>query len=66
MNMIVQHRNLAQLDPSILLSYCPHYDERLALVLKNHVSHGMNKRNPLRRRELKKRLASRFLHKRMS
>ncbi|CAF0756339.1 unnamed protein product [Adineta ricciae] len=67
MNMIVQHHDLAKLDPTLFLAYCPEYDQRLASVMKKYNSNNMdNKRQTLRRRELKKRLALRFLRKRMS
>ncbi|CAF0763601.1 unnamed protein product [Adineta ricciae] len=67
MNMIVQHHDLSKLDPTLFLAYCPQYDQRLASVMKKYNSNNMdNKRQILRRRELKKRLALRFLRKRMS
>lgn len=67
LNMIIEHHDLANLDPTLFLSYCPQYDQRLASVMKKHSSNNMgDKRQILRRRELKKRLALRFLRKRMS
>jgi hypothetical protein len=97
MDMIIRHRNFVQLDSSILLNYCPHYDERLALAKENNNTLCENKkqelnmirkrqqskrkrndnfsesddddddkRRALHRRELKKRVALRFIRKRMS
>jgi len=99
MAMIVRHRNFAKLNPSVLLGYCPHYDERLALARENNNTLCENKkqelnikqrgkqlkmkqyedsnnsddndddddkRRALRRRELQKRFALRFIRKRMS
>jgi len=98
MAMVVRHRNFDKLNPSVLLSYCPHYDERLALARENNNTlcetkkHELNikhkgqqlkgeryddpynsddnnddddddKRRALRRRELKKRVALRFIRK---
>ncbi len=36
MNLIVRHHNIDKLNPSILLTYCPHYEQRLALVRENN------------------------------
>jgi len=96
MDIIIRHRNIAKYNPSILLNYCPHYDERLALARENNNTlcenkkqelnmkrerkqlqrkqdddysdndDDDNKRRALRRRELKKRVALRFIRKRMS
>ena len=67
MNMIVQHHDLSKLDPTLFLAYCPQYEQRLASVMKKYNSNNMNyKWRTFRRRELKKRLALRFLRKRMS
>jgi hypothetical protein len=96
MKMIVKNpQNIAKLDPLILLTYCPHYDERLALVRANNNTLCENKkqelidkqkrqqskreqddgfnasddddqRRALRRKELTKRFAFRFIRKRMS
>jgi len=83
MDMIIQHRDISKLNPSIFLHYCPHYDERLALVQENNNtlheekkqeqnregyddSIDGDKRYALRKRELKKRSALRFIRKRMS
>jgi hypothetical protein len=91
MDIIARHRNIANLNPSILLNYCPHYDERLALARENNNTlcenkkeelkmkrkrqlQGKqdddyndndydNKRRALRRRELNKRFALRFIRK---
>ncbi len=36
LDMIVRHRYITKLNPSIFLYYCPHYNERLTLVQKNN------------------------------
>ena len=82
MNMIIQHHDISNLDPSILLHYCPQYDQRLAWIQQNHdqllkgrftqkqsasstpIDH--DKRRGLRRRQLNKRVALRFIGKQMS
>lgn len=82
MTMVVRHRNFPNLNPTVLLGYCPHYDERLALARQNKTLCGNKKqetqelekkryddddrRRALRRQELKKRFALRFIRKRMS
>ncbi|CAF1100204.1 unnamed protein product [Adineta steineri] len=96
MTMIVRRHDFVKLDPTILLNYCPHYNERLALAKENNDTLCENKkqqlnmkrkrqqlkkkrddsndfdddddddykRRALLRRELKKRVALRFIRKR--
>lgn len=96
MSIIVKHRkNIAKFNPKLLLSYCPHYNERVALVKSNNYTlcenkkqELINKRNQqqlkrdqdddfydsdeyvqrraLRKKELKKRSALKFIRKRLS
>ncbi len=90
MDMVVRHRNIAKLNPSIFLYYCPHYGARLTLIQERNnticedrkraskrkryddssdrdVNYDLDdKRRALSRRELKKRIALRFIRKRMS
>lgn len=86
MNMIIHHPDISKLNPSIVLNYCPQYEERLAWIQEHHnrtskedLQEGSKqipsdlsmlidykKRQALRRRELNKRVALRFIRKRMS
>ena len=96
MSIVVKHRkNIAKFNPTLLLSYCPHYKERVALVKSNNYTlcenkkrELINKRNQqqfkrdqdddfydsdendqrraLRKKELKKRSALKFIRKRLS
>ncbi len=50
MDMVIRHRNIAKLNPSVFLYYCPHYDERLILVRENNHTLCENKKQELRRK----------------
>lgn len=44
MHIIVQHHNIDNLNPAILLAYCPHLKERLAAIMeKNDIASNANK-----------------------
>ena len=86
MDMIIHHPDISKLNPSVVLNYCPQYEQRLAWIQEHHnrtskedLREGSkriqsdssmlidyNKRQALRRRELNKRVALRFIRKRMS
>lgn len=78
LEMIAHHPNIDNLNPSLLLSYCPHFKDRLALVIENknkttndHSDSNNDgekkkkkKKRTLRKRQLKKQqFAFKFIRK---